>query len=727
MSSKKSPGKKPAQGLPITLDRALQKEILGVLLIAIGSVTVLALLSITQGDLSKTWVLFLRRILGWGVYPAALALVLGGLLLLWEDLRKRLTIPLPSLCGLELLFVALLGLSHLVASPQQALHLAESGGGGGFVGWTVSYLLVTAMGRGLAFVLLFLAACVGLGLFLRIFWDDLLSLLSQLKARLPSAPRPSKPTAPPSAPPVLKERKRPAKRSVPLPEPVEVAAEPPPRMPRRRRDRGLPPLELLNGGSDEPYGDADVRYKRQLIEETLASFGVPATVVEVNQGPAVTQFGLEPGFVEYPSPDGQVRRRKVKVSKIMALQDDLALVLAASSLRIEAPVPGRSVVGIEVPNTKTSLVSLRSVIESKAMRNLDSRLRIALGQDVAGRAVVADLAQMPHLLIAGATGSGKSVCINAITACLLLNNTPDDLRLLMVDPKMVELTTFDGIPHLIAPVITQVEEVVRALRWVTAQMDERYHLFARAQARNIDAYNRSVETRGDAAAKLPYIIVLIDELADLMMVTPDEVERSICRIAQLARATGIHLVIATQRPSVDVVTGLIKANFPARISFAVTSQIDSRVILDTGGAEKLLGRGDMLYMSSDSSKLVRLQGCFVSDEELERLVKFWREKIDWITPEPAAPPPWHNLLTEEEGNDELLEQAMELARGRESISTSFIQRRLRIGYPRAAHLMDLMEEQGIVGAAENAGRSRTVLLHSDALAEPPEDDESALP
>jgi S-DNA-T family DNA segregation ATPase FtsK/SpoIIIE len=292
----------------------------------------------------------------------------------------------------------------------------------------------------------------------------------------------------------------------------------------------------------------------------------------------------------------------------------------------------------------------------------------------------------------------------------------------MVDPKMVELTNFNGIPHLMGHVITDVEEVVHALRWVAKQMDERYRLFSDSGTRNIDAYNRLMASRGQD--KLPQIVVLIDELADLMLTAPDEIERYICRIAQLARATGIHLVIATQRPSVDVITGLIKANFPARISFAMTTQVDSRVILDTAGAEKLLGRGDMLYMASDSSKLQRLQGCFVSDAELERLVKFWTEKIDWMVPQPEAPAPWQDVAFEEdEGSDELLAQAIELARGRSSISTSFIQRQLRIGYPRAAHLIDLMEEQGIVGPAEDGGRSRQVLTDEYGLEED-EDDES---
>jgi len=711
MSFRKSRGKQHQPGLPLTLDRALQREILGVLLIAMGGVTALALFSITKGALSEDWVMFLRRIFGWGVYPVTLVLIVSGLLFLWEDLRKRLLIATRRIVSLEVLFVVLLGLSHLGATPEQSLPLAEKGGGGGYIGWAISYLLVTAVGRSLSFLLLLLAACAGMVLLLGLSWDDLRVTLGRARAWLEDLAPLSRSLSPPvegEVPRVMpKERKPHPKEAVIAPEPrEEVKAA---RGRRIRRERGLPPLDLLNGGTNEPYGDADMRYRKQIIEETLASFGVPAKVVEVNQGPTVTQFGVEPGFLEYSGQDGKIKRRKVKVSKIMALQDDLALALAAAPIRIEAPVPGRSVVGIEVPNTKVSLVSLRSVIDSKAFRNIDSKLRIALGQDVAGQPVAADLGQMPHLLIAGATGSGKSVCINAITACLLLDNTPEDLRLLMVDPKMVELTNFNGIPHLLAPVVTDVEEVVRALRWIAMQMDERYKLFSRLGTRNIDLYNQLMASRGQE--KLPYIVVLIDELADLMAVAPEEIERSICRIAQLARATGIHLVMATQRPSVDVVTGLIKANFPARISFAVTSQVDSRVILDMGGAEKLLGRGDMLYMASDSSKLVRLQGCFVSDAELERLVRFWCDKIDWIVPQPEAPAPWHDMVSAEGETDDLLEQAIELARGRASISTSFIQRRLRIGYPRAAHLIDLLEERGIIGPAADAGHSRKVLIN----------------
>ena len=715
MPSKKRGSKKAQQTPSVTLDQDLLREIIGVLLVAVGALTVLALLSVTRGALSDAWVLFLRRIFGWGGHVVALALVGGGLLILWEDLQKRFDIPVRRAVGVEVLFLALLSLSHLTVAPEQGFDLALRGGGGGFVGWALSYFLAVGFGRGVAVILFLVVGAVGGFFAASLGLEDVRCVWARVRFWLTEvAVSPGRAGAPPSPP---GDRKRKAKRRGREPEKpttAKAASSPRPSRRRKRLSRGLPPLDLLNGGSDEPPGDADVRYRKQIIEETLNSFGVPAEVVEINQGPTITQFGVEPGFREYRRSDGTVRRRKVKVSKIMSLQDDLSLALAAAPIRIEAPVPGRSVVGIEVPNDTVSLVGLRNVLESRAFGGIASKLRVALGQDVSGQPVAADLALMPHLLIAGATGSGKSVCINSITACLLLNNSPETLNLLMVDPKMVELTLFDGIPHLVAPVITSPEDAVRALRWVTYQMDERYRLFSRTGTRSIDAYNELAASQRQAP--LPYIVILIDELADLMMVAPDDIERYICRIAQLARATGIHLVIATQRPSVDVVTGLIKANFPARISFAVTSQVDSRVILDTPGAEKLLGRGDMLYMASDSSKLLRMQGCFVSDEELQRIVRYWRDKIDWISPEVQPSVPWQDL-PEEEQTDELLAAAIELSRGRETISTSFIQRQLRIGYPRAARLIDMLEERGAVGPAVDGGRSRQVMEQNEDLGE----------
>jgi S-DNA-T family DNA segregation ATPase FtsK/SpoIIIE len=353
------------------------------------------------------------------------------------------------------------------------------------------------------------------------------------------------------------------------------------------------------------------------------------------------------------------------------------------------------------------MVSLREVVEANSFKKGKGTLRVALGKDVSGQAVSAPLAEMPHLLIAGATGSGKSVCVNSLISTLLFTHAPEQLRLLMIDPKMVELTSFNGIPHLLAPVVTDFEQVVGALAWITREMERRYKLFAASGSRSIGGYNRKVGARGE---RLPYLVVVIDELADLMMMAPDEVERHICRIAQMARATGIHLVIATQRPSVDVVTGLIKANFPTRLAFAVTSQIDSRVILDTPGAERLLGRGDMLYMASDSPKLARLQGCFVSDAEIKNLVSFWKAAKPTLAPNAADDEqpdsesgelPWADILAEA-GKDDMLEEAVKLVVDSGRASTSMLQRRLGIGYPRASRLMDQLEEEGVIGPADGS-------------------------
>ncbi|MGD9890303.1 MAG: DNA translocase FtsK [Dehalococcoidia bacterium] len=407
----------------------------------------------------------------------------------------------------------------------------------------------------------------------------------------------------------------------------------------------------------------------------------------------------------------EVSRTRVRVNQVLRLQNDLSLALAAPSVRIEAPVPGKPIIGIEVPNTNATVVSLRSVIESPAFQKQmgKSRLALALGKGVSGEPVVADLAKMPHLLIAGATGAGKSVCINAVITCLLMHATPEEVRFVMIDPKRVELTGFAEIPHLaLSRVIVDMDEVVGTLGAVIHEMEARYTKFAQLAVRNLEGYNKHPQV----VNKLPYWVVIIDELADLMMAAPFEVEKQICRLAQLARATGIHLIVATQRPSVDVITGLIKANFPTRIAFAVTSQVDSRTILDSAGAEKLLGRGDMLYMPTDEAKPRRLQGVYVSDAEIERLVDFWTsahfrnlkpETFDHLVEEAKA-----EQDAEEDEDDPLLEKARALAAEHTRVSTSMLQRRLRIGYPRAARLMDILEEEGLVGAAEGLG-SREVL------------------
>ncbi len=477
----------------------------------------------------------------------------------------------------------------------------------------------------------------------------------------------------------------------------------------------LPPIDILDRTPEIEFGEADNMRRAKIIEDALGSYGVEAKVVQINAGPTVTQFGIEPGWdrklkeVKERNKDGEVSVRleevsktRVKVDRITSLANDLALALAAPSIRIEAPVPGKSIVGVEVPNTSASMVSLRGVIETAAFQKIGakSRLGLALGKGAGGEAVAADLSRMPHLLIAGATGSGKTVCLNTIISCLILHNTPTDVRFIMIDPKRVELTPYNSIPHLATPVIVDTSKALSALRWLSQEMDQRYQKLATAAARNIEAYNKNKE----GEEKLPYMILVIDELADLMMTGFDEVEHILCRLAQLARATGIHLVVATQRPSVDVVTGLIKANFPTRISFAVTSQVDSRTILDGGGAEKLLGRGDMLYMPTEAGKPKRLQGCFVSDAEVERLVYFWNSQPREGTPhlkieEVTAP----SSLAGRKAypRDPLLESALELARQHEHISTSFLQRRLHIGYPRAARIMEQLQEE--MGGEESGG------------------------
>ncbi|MQY81789.1 MAG: DNA translocase FtsK [Dehalococcoidia bacterium] len=478
----------------------------------------------------------------------------------------------------------------------------------------------------------------------------------------------------------------------------------------------LPPIDILDTTPEIEFSEADNVHRAKIIEDALASYGVETKVVQINAGPTVTQFGVEPGW------DRKLRERKergkngevtvtleevsktrVKVDRITSLANDLALALAAPSIRIEAPVPGKSMVGIEVPNTSIGVVSLRGVIESSAYQKQQARskLALALGKGAGGESVTGDLTRMPHLLIAGATGSGKTVCLNAVISCLLLNNTPFDTRFIMIDPKRVELTPYNSIPHLATPVIVDTSKALSTLRWLSQEMDQRYQKLASAGVRNIEGYNKNRE----GADKLPYMVLIIDELADLMMTSFDEVEHTLCRLAQLARATGIHLVVATQRPSVDVVTGLIKANFPTRISFAVTSQVDSRTILDSTGAEKLLGKGDMLYMPTEAAKPKRLQGCFVSDPEVERLVYFWNSQKE----QEAAPIKIEPLVIPAtmggrggQQEDPLLDAARELAQEHDHISTSYLQRKLHIGYPRAARIMEQLEEEmeGDVGGGE---------------------------
>ncbi|GAC1512083.1 MAG: DNA translocase FtsK [Candidatus Dormibacteraceae bacterium] len=478
---------------------------------------------------------------------------------------------------------------------------------------------------------------------------------------------------------------------------LRVIAEPVDDLPEI--DWKLPSLALLDTVTARRERMADeIKRNVRIIETTLGTFGVECKVIGVNPGPAVTQYEIQPG----PG---------VQVKKITALSNDLSLALAAAPLRIEAPIPGKSAVGIEVPNKSASLVTIREVLETAAFREGARALALGLGNDVSGASIVADLTRMPHLLIAGATGQGKSVCINALITSLLFQVTPEHLRLILIDPKRVELTGYNGLPHLALPVLVESHQAAAALRWAVAEMDRRYKMFSAEGVRNIAAYNEKATQR--AARQIPYIVIVIDELADLMMVAAGEIEELICRIAQLARAVGIHLVIATQRPSTDIITGLIKANIPSRIAFAVGSQVDSRVILDTGGAEKLLGRGDMLYQPVDAGKPTRIQGAFVSDPEVESVVNFWKAQggprfMEEILEEGPGSE-WERGETSERKLDPLFARAARAVAAEGSASVSLVQRKFNVGYSRAGRIVDQLAEHYVVGSYQGS-KSREVLM-----------------
>jgi len=732
------------QGL--SLDRKL--DILGIILALTGLLTLLSMLSPINGSLTGGWVAMLGMVFGWGMYLFPIGLLVAGVWLVLRNFERIPQLAFERLLGLILLYLGLLAITHsieMLSTGKKALELAQASGGGGYIGAATGGALVAAFGFGGAAIGLVCWLIIALALTLDVtiaemlsgIWRNLLrfqdwiieTTQEQRSDRTPVYPPPS--TVPDRKPATT------AAQSGHGAQPVAQPATPNQPSASAQASTGqdnppppwvLPPIDqILDQGGEVNYNDELDLQRARLIEETLSSFGAPSRVIEVNRGPTITQFGVEPDFVEMRG-----GRMRVRVGKIAALADDLALALSARTIRVQAPVPGKGFVGIEVPNDEVALVALRDLIESEAVKRLKSPLRIALGLNVSGNAVAADLSAMPHLLIAGATGSGKSVCVNSLICCLLVNNTPDDLRLVMIDPKRVELTGYNGTPHLLAPVVVDLERVVTVLQWVTREMDMRYRKLAEAGCRNIQEYNAKQTPRGEK--KLPFLVVIVDELADLMMLAPDETERTITRLAQLARATGIHLVIATQRPSVDVVTGLIKANFPARIAFAVASGMDSRVILDQPGAERLLGRGDMLFQAPDSPAPVRLQGVFVSESEIQRLVAYWQSfaGIAQLAPSAAggivdAPlsgtplkqmPLWEEM--EAEQGDPMMKEAIDLSRRQGRASISMLQRRLRIGYTRAARIIEAMEEKGIVGPPDPGTGTREILDYGPTA--PPADE-----
>ena len=758
--------------MPLTLSARFVRETTALIFVFLAILSVIALFAPSAGAIVGPWHDLLSMLLGWGIAFAA-PLLAGLAVMLW---MKR--VPAErwmAASGAVLGALALLGMFHLaVGGGHDAV---GSGQGGGAIGFTVSSLLSAALGNAGAWIVLVLLVAVGLLLYFNMTIGDLVAAylaqrderreIEAQEARRAAARRPRSDVAlevhPEPArpgiidrmrdrlagraeiedePPVILRRERaalavntgsPATRPIPAPAQLSpdaasgvaaaVELEHTEEAHLAEAEEGLtgggtdaaleaverswemPTLDLLADAPESSAAQLDLAAKGQRIRETLAHFGIGVKVARIQEGPVVTQYALDvdPG---------------IKLSRIEGLADNLALALAARSIRIEAPIPGEPYVGIEIPNAAFDLVTLKEVLGSRQYAEAAgrSKLAFALGQDVAGQPFSADLARMPHLLIAGATGSGKSVCVNALIDSLLMNATPAEVKLILIDPKRVELAQYKGIPHLLTEVIVEPDKAVNALKWTVGTMESRYAEFAARGVRNIAGFNEALRP---GQPRMPYIVIIIDELADLMMISAYEVEATITRIAQLARATGIHLVVATQRPSVQVVTGLIKANIPSRIAFAMTSGIDSRTILDTTGAEDLLGRGDMLYQPIDAPRAVRLQGVLVTDAEIEAVAAHWRgQGGPQYRPEITAPRrdgKGGGRPGEEDSDDDadaLLTQAVDIVRRSDKASASLLQRRLRIGYARAARILDQMEDRGIVGAADGS-RFREVLVTAD--------------
>lgn len=669
-------------------------DLLGTLLLLVGVLSVFGSFGFSQGSLLNLWVKLLRHSFGWGTYLLIVSILYMGVACFLYRLGKKTGLTLGRILALEAAFFCLLAILSALSGID--LGRAEAGMDGGTIGWGMAKLLgvnTPPVVSGLLYGFLFiLFVVIGFGWIRPIYhallkWSD--------SADLPD--------------------KEPLNNRAVMVEPVQkdaapVSIEP---KPDRSRDDRLPPLNLLMSEHYSAPDDKLIRSNAFRIEKTLEEFGVPARVIGYRAGPTVTQYAVEPGFIEKRGSDGTIDRQKVRVAQIKALQRDLTLALSATRLRIETPVPGRSYVGIEVPNSSSEMVRLRPILESKEFQKLGSKLALGFGKNVSGEPVVADLARMPHLLIAGTTNSGKSVCINAITTCLVMNNTPGDLKLILLDPKMVELVRFNGLPHMMGKVEFEVERMLAVLRWAQVEMDARYKLLETVHARDIYDYNAKMLRKKQPT--LPNIVIMIDELAELMMAAPDQTERSLIRLAQMARATGIHLVVATQRPSTDVVTGLIKANFPARISFLVASSVDSRVVLDTNGAEDLLGRGDMLLLDPSKGSLQRAQGVLVTDPEVDKVLNHWMR----MSKKEESEVPWEAMVEARIGgggineSDPMIDQAAAVVQAAGKASVSLLQRRLRIGFPRAARLIDELEEMGIIGPSLGSGKDREVLIGRD--------------
>jgi S-DNA-T family DNA segregation ATPase FtsK/SpoIIIE len=653
---------------------------------------------------------------GWARYLLPFLLLGIGFALLRPD---RVELKGSTYIGLSLFLLSVAGLLHQTIAFESSRSAIDLGQGGGWLGYAVQHPLEGVMGGVATFVILFAVLIISLlvlfnttlhGLAEKRNWADrimnrLKFTFYRVKIGLESRREPTIPEARPEFQRREIEGETSEGASVSdqakgTDAKTQMAMFPSPNRPVQKRvHRKIDlPLDLLEVVNQQPMS-GNIDTNKLKVQKTLQTFGIEVEMGEVNVGPTVTQYTLKPA-------------EGVKLAQITTLQNDLSLALAAHPIRIEAPIPGKSLVGIEVPNKASAIVSIREMIDTPAFKNRKTNLSIALGKDVAGTPWVTNLDPMPHLLIAGATGSGKSVCINTIIMSLLYSNSPDDLKFIFIDPKRVELTVYNDIPHLLTPVITDVDKTINALKWVVGEMERRFEILSSTGKRNIQAYHAEVDDG------MPYIVVVIDELADLMAVAARDVEGAIIRLAQMARAVGIHLIVATQRPSVDVITGLIKANITARIAFNVASIVDSRTILDMSGAEKLLGKGDMLFISSDLSKPKRVQGAFVSDREISRVVEALKGKAEpeyrsEIVEKPVSGASFDDM--EDGADDELLAEAKETILRAGKASASFLQRRLRVGYARAARLLDLLEEQGFIGPGEGAKPREILVRRPDGL------------
>ena len=716
------------------IDDGIKKDAIGIFLFAMALISILSFVNLA-GELGGKISEFAKLSFGIGTFLFPIVLIfLGWRIIKSKDIVRSKTL----LVGISMIFILFLPAIHIFNTPDTMFEIAKAGKGGGFLGAIIAWILSSLIGKWGGLVIILALILISLLLTFNISFIELVEKIKprktdeesvkenesdnietedDIKINIAGQREEKQGILSLLAGKISKNKKPPEFSVKAINENDDSENEEEAKKNEENFDSGedykdfgienenakqenknidwkMPHTSLLDGYDKEPTS-GDIKANSNIIKRTLANFGVQVEMSKVNVGPTVTQYTLKPAV-------------GIKLSRIMALQNDLALALAAHSIRIEAPIPGKSYAGIEIPNQSIAMVRLKNIIDSNDFENRKSNLDIILGRDVAGKAILASLAKMPHLMIAGSTGSGKTVCINTLITGLLYQNSPENLKFIMVDPKRVELTSYNDIPHLLTPVITDPDKAINSLKWSISEMENRYELLSHLGCRNIESYNSAVRTKYKQREVLPYIVIVIDELADLMATHGREMEAAVVRLAQMARAIGIHLVLSTQRPSVEVITGLIKANITTRIAFQVASQIDSRTILDMSGAEKLLGNGDMLYLSGDSNKPKRIQGVFISEEETKKVTNFLRgqknedAEYDEEIIENKKSSSTEFSSNDGEMEDDLYNDALEVIREAGKASASLLQRRLRIGYARAARLLDIMEDKGIIGPADGA-------------------------